>query len=151
VKKTTDPEKQTSDPFRDSNNNINNNNNYINMINMEEIQENEAAENSDNSDYQRESNMTHSSWDSAEAEHRAKIKYFEQNPLRTHEIPAGVSMEIYGVKKESGPYPSIPNKLTFKEFNDILCLYKPDFAKKKNKAVDERVICYIRNKHEYDV
>ncbi len=86
-----------------------------------------------NEEKEEDSHSSISSIDTKEAERRAKIKYYQPNPLNSHNILPGVSLEIYGMKKEGGPYPSVPNKLTFKEFNELLFIYKPELVKKKPK------------------
>jgi len=102
--------------------------------NIEQNKEEKDEECSENEDSQHNEtlNTSNSSIDTQEAEKRKRIKYYQPNPLRTHEIPPGVTMEIYGNKKEGGLFPSIPNKLTFKEFNDLLSIYKPELIKKKH-------------------
>ena len=84
-------------------------------------------------------------------EKKNKIKYYQPNPIRTFDIPPGVLMEIYGEKKEGGPFPSIPDKLTFKEFNDLLYFYKPNLtAKNLNKLKNENSKIKDYNMNNYD-
>jgi hypothetical protein len=64
-----------------------------------------------------------------------KPRYYQPDPLTSHEVPPGVTMEFYGVKKTGGKYPETQGKLSNEEFQILLSKYKPKikfYTKPKN-------------------
>jgi hypothetical protein len=52
-------------------------------------------------------------------------RYYQPDPLTSHNLPAGVTMDCYGVRKTGGKFPEVPNKLSQDEFVSMLNKYKP--------------------------
>ena len=54
-----------------------------------------------------------------------RTKYYQPDPIVSHVIQAGVTMDCFGVKKTGGKFKEIPNKLSQDEFLALLTKHKP--------------------------
>lgn len=60
-----------------------------------------------------------------EEEFQYSPRYYQPDPLTSHEITPGVVMDFYGVKKEGGKFQDIPGRLSLEDFYTLLAMYKP--------------------------